>query len=281
MNTVLSLRRLYPLTFTLLALGAYAQTPPTLSIRENGPLVEVVFTGTHTLERADTIRGQWITLGNQTGLFTDPDSAVVDRRFYRINDGGVFSSNAVGYYRLGLPTGFSMIANQLTTFSDTVTNLFKSPPENAMIFKFKPATQSYTIVSYTEGEWQGGHPELTLAPGEGAFLATPTPFNQRFLGEIPMGRSITIPQGWSILSNPLPESGPLNLAPPNGLGFPIAEGDTIFRWNGVGYTIQSFSEGAWTGASTQPPVVRVGESFFFYRPTAPADIWNRNYTVGP
>ncbi|HMJ64716.1 MAG TPA: hypothetical protein VK615_05140 [Candidatus Binatia bacterium] len=279
MNIVLSLRRFYPLTFTVLALGAYAQTPG-LAIRENGALVDIVFTGTHTLERADTIRGQWITLGNQTDVYTDPDSAVVNQRFYRIHDGAVFSSNAVGYYRLGMPSGFSMIANQLTTFSDTVTNLFKSPPENTTLFKFKPATQGFTIVFYTEGDWQGGHPELTLGPGEGAFLATQTAFSQRFLGEVPMSRSVAIPQGWNLLSNPLPESGPLNLAPPTGLGFPIAEGDTIFRWNGVGYSIQTFSEGAWTGDSTQPPVVRIGECFFFLR-AGPATTWNRTYTVGP
>src|SRR5689334_5015048 len=118
-------RRLSLISFTLLALGVSAQTSPVLAIRENGARVDLVFTGTHMIEAAGEIAGPWVTLGSQTSPFSDPESATLERRFYRINDSGVFSANAVGYYRMNLCEGFSMIANQLNTFSNTITNVLK------------------------------------------------------------------------------------------------------------------------------------------------------------
>ena len=280
MNSVLSLRRLSAVTFTFLALGAYTQAA-SLAIRENGPLVDIVFTGTHTLERADTIKGQWITLGNQTDVFTDPDSGTVDQRFYRINDAGVFSSNAVGYYRLNICQGYSLIANQLNTFSNTITNLFRSPPDGTYVFKLNPASAVYIDLGFVDGVWEGNHPEATLNPGEGIFIRSPAAFVNRFLGEVPSTASVAVPRGWSILSVPLPEAGPIALVPPNGAGFPVAEGDQIwqFRCTSGTFRYNAFLDGAWEGDGSSPSVA-VGEAFFLYR-TAPATTWNRTFSVGP
>ena len=282
MNAVSSLRRLSAVTFTFLALGACAQAA-SLAIRENGPLVDIVFTGTHTLERADTIKGQWITLGNQTDVFTDPDSGTVNQRFYRINDGGVYSDNAVGYYRMNICQGYTLVANQLNTFSNTITNLFKSPPEGTYVFKLNPVSDVYADLGFVDGVWEGNHLEMTLYPGEGIFIRSPAAFVHRFLGEVLSIASVPVPVGWSILSAPLPEAGPVALAPPNGPGFPYVEGDQILQWNcsSGAYRYDIFLDGIWQGDdSGASPSVAVGEAFFLNR-SGSAWSWNRTFSVGP
>jgi len=284
MKALLSLRRLYPIPFALFALGAYAQTPPSLAIRENGAQVDLTFSDTHTLEATDSLGGQWTTLGSQTSPFTDPDSAALPRRFYRINDAGVFSANAVGYYRLDLCEGFSLIANQLDTFDNTVTNLFKSPPDLTEVYKYNPGTGTYRYMLFGGGEWFSSHLETTLNPGEGMWLRTPVAFTHRFLGNVPLNRCVPITVGWNLVSCPLPRAGRPEGEAPGGLGFPIGDADYIFRWNCSRdrFAYRVYAGGDWFGGTPEVPILNIGEAFWIYKePENGAAQWCGIFSVGP
>jgi hypothetical protein len=278
----------YPLSFlafTIMALGAFAQAP-TLAIQENGARIDLIFSGTHTIQGASTIHGPWSTLATTTGPFTDPDSATLSNRFYRINDAGVFSTTMVGYYRLNLCPNFSLIANQFSAEGgNTVSNILKTPPNNTQVYKFNPVTGGYSSMTFVDGAWEGNHLDLTANPGEGIFVYTPVAVTQRFLGEILLNSSIPINLGPNLISAAVPGAGPLDVAPPGGLGFPICNGDQVYQWvcGGSGYIASSFVDGAWEGdlGGARPNIV-IGEAFFLFRNgTCGGGTWNRTVTVGP
>ena len=66
----------------------------------------------------------------------------------------------------------------------------------------------------------------------------------------------------------------------NGLNLVAQEGDQIYMWNGVGYNIGSYSEGAWGGDFTASPQPNVGEAFWYVSTTAGRN-WSRTFSVGP
>jgi hypothetical protein len=255
----------------------------TLAIRENGDLVDVVYSGTHTIQAAPSIRGPWTTVHSSAGPFTDPASATNSVRFYRMMDepGPTFSVNAVGYYRLSLCSGFSLIANQLhAPGGNKISELFKSSPEGTRIYKFNPMTGGFVLAQFVDGEWD--NPDLELIPGQGAFLWS-SAASHRFVGEISMLATVAIPTGFSLISNPLPETGPVNLLPPNGMGLPIRDGTVIYQWNCAtqSFVISQFVDGQWDpGGSTVGPTVGIGEAFYFFNPGQPL-VWTRSFTVGP
>ena len=138
------------------------------------------------------------------------------------------------------------------------------------------------MLEYIDGEWGGGNLEMTLNPGEGAYLRTMMT-SHRFVGEVAMLATISIPVGFSLISNPLPEAGPVDLLPPDGMGLPIRDGTRIYQWNCAtqGFIPSEFADGLWNPAgSTVGPTVAIGEAFYFFNP-GPAMAWTRTFTVGP
>ena len=160
-----------------------------------------------------------------------------------------------------------------------------TPQDFASVYKYNRASGGYDSLTYVSTGWEGDSLNMTLNPGEGAFLGILSPFTNRFLGSVghfmSQSFSVPIPQGWSIVSCPLPQAGPLT--GPGGLGFPIQNGDQIFRYNCAsgGYISDLFLNGVWEGDSAgNPPMLGVGESFWLSR-TAPPGTWTRTFSVGP
>jgi hypothetical protein len=195
----------------------------------------------------------------------------------------VYSVNMVGYINQTIPTGFSMIANQLNASPDNkVTTLFPSPPSGTAVFKFNPATGGYVSITFLGGAWEGDDTDMTLAPGEGAWISTDTAFPTTYVGEVALTSTVALQPGFQIISSALPQSLPLTGAPPAGLGFPVANGDEVYQFNRAsgGYTANSYLGGAWEGDSEgQPPTPAIGESFWVR--TGAAKSWNRTFSVGP
>jgi hypothetical protein len=248
--------------------------PPdrTLVIRENGELVDLLYSGTHTIQSAPNLAGPWNTLTTPSSPYTDPASGTNQQRFYRMQDqpGPTYSLNAVGYYRINVCAGFSLIANQLNAQGGNMLgNVLKSPPERTEVYKFNPATGGYVSLSYLGGAWEGDELEMTLHPGEGAFLHSPVAHTHRFMGEVPLNASVAIMPGWNILSAPLPMSGRIDQ-----LGFPVRDGDCFYPYRcNLSYNIDCFLGGAWEGDSGgAPTIVAIGESCFFRSSTARS--WN-------
>jgi len=182
----------------------------------------------------------------------------------------VYSVNMVGYVNLTIPNGFSMIANPLNATTNTIAQLLPAPPEGTIVYKFNGT--SYAINSFNFGEWDV--PNQTLNPGEGCFIKNTSgaPFTNTFVGEVMVGNlTNAIPSGFSIRASQVPQAGQLDTI----LGFPVAEGDVVYKFNPgtQNYSIHSYDFGEWSAV----PTIAVGESFFVKK-LAPAN-WTRTFTV--
>jgi hypothetical protein len=179
----------------------------------------------------------------------------------------VYSVNSVGYINLNLPSGFSMIANQLNAADNHLSAILPNAEAGDTVFKWN-GTGFDSYISIGGGTWL---PDVELVPGEGAFIQVANPLTVTLVGEVPQGAlTLSMPAGLSIISSMVPQSAPLG-----SLGLPADAGDTIFAWNGSGYdSYISIGGGAWLPEDYAPAV---GESVFISRASA-AD-WVRNFSV--
>lgn len=190
----------------------------------------------------------------------------------------VYSINAVGYVNLTIPAGFSMIANPLNTTNNTVETLIPDPPFNTTVYKWDGT--AFQTALYL-GAWLGGN--ITLNPGEGAWINTPSVFTNTFVGEVVQSPNVTtalsnsIPAGFSIRSSIVPQAG---TADELGLTASLAATGqtTVYQWNATSGTYQTslfFGGGVgWLGAA---PSFGVGESFWLNSDTQVE--WTRIFTV--
>jgi hypothetical protein len=183
----------------------------------------------------------------------------------------VFSVNAVGFVNVVVPAGFSMIANPLNAPTNTIPALFAGVPDGTTIYKFDGT--SYSLNTLDLGEW--GLPTQTLLPGEGAFIRNPgtAPFTVTFVGEVMQGSlSNPLPANFSIKSSQVPQAGAVATL----LGFPAADGDTIYQFVSAqqAYVIHTLDLGEWSGGE---PNIAVGESFFSKK--VAAGNWTRTFSV--
>jgi hypothetical protein len=178
----------------------------------------------------------------------------------------VYSLNVVGYINQNMPSGFTLIANQLNTTNNTLQGLLANAPSGTQILKWNGA--GFNIRTKLGANWV---PNDTLNLGEGAFINLAAAYTNTWVGEVAQGNlTNTLPAGFSIVSSQVPAAEDLNT---NGLAASVAGGSQVLRWTGSGYTISTK-----LGASFIPnPTINVGESFFVN--TAAAASWVRNFTV--
>jgi len=187
----------------------------------------------------------------------------------------VYSVNVVGYINKALPSGFYMVANQLDNKTgNKAVELIPTPPNNTFIFKFNPSNGGYDTIDYVDGAWEGDDVNMTLNPGEGAFISSPATHNVTFVGEV-VKPDTSIPAGFSIRSSVLPQSLPLDQ-----LEFPASNNDFVFQFNPAngGYIVNDYIDGAWEGDNGgTAPTPAIGESFFISHQGA-ATTWHRTFT---
>jgi len=153
----------------------------------------------------------------------------------------VYSLNVVGYINVALPTGYSLVANQLAGSPDnTLNSVFGTNlPEGIQAIKWNPATQSfnpadtlYSAATAGTAGWYGGvngttPSTTTAAPGETVFILNQNPTtNVTFVGQVIQGtNAITLATGYSFLSLIPPivadvgTNGPLALPPSPGMQY--------------------------------------------------------------
>lgn len=188
----------------------------------------------------------------------------------------VYSVNVVGYINKALPKGFYMVANQLDNKTGNKTvDLFTAPPNNTFVFKFNPANGGYDTLNYIDGAWEGDDLNMTLNPGEGAFISSPAPHNVTFVGEVQLTSSVTIPPGFSIRSAVIPQNAPIDT-----MNYPPTNNEFVFQFNPAngGYIVNNYIDGAWEGDSGGvAPTPAIGESFFISHPGSTSATWNRTF----
>jgi len=103
----------------------------------------------------------------------------------------VYSQTIVGYVNMPFDAGVNLFGNpldntgQLPSGMNDLATLFPvsgqaSPPNGAQVALWNPATDAFGPSStFNNGSWSL---DLTLLPGTGAELITPTPFNNTFVG---------------------------------------------------------------------------------------------------
>jgi len=188
----------------------------------------------------------------------------------------VYSVNAVGYVNVVIPRGFSMFANPLKAADSKISALIPTAPAGTTIYKYNPATGGFAISSFDDldNAWLPD-PNITLTPGEGAFINGTAQFTNTFVGEVSTG-SLTnaMSAGFQIKSSQVPQEGRIDTV----LGFPPIPGATIYQFNNAtaGYVIASFDDldNAWLPAV---PTIKVGESFWVNL-TAAAN-WTRTFNI--
>jgi hypothetical protein len=204
----------------------------------------------------------------------------------------VYSVNMVGYINKTLPTGFSLVANQLNASPDNkITTLLPTPPNSTTVYKFNGST--YDSMIYVTGlGWDDGGTGVAATmkadPGEGVFIfvdptEAPSGLPITFVGEVQLNSTLNIGAGFQVVSSVLPQSLPLEGAPPAGLAFTPQNGDVVYRFNPATdlYLTDEFTQGlGWTGDSNgSAPTPQIGEAFFLNSATGGRS-WTRTFAVG-
>ena len=192
----------------------------------------------------------------------------------------VYSVNAVGFVNKTFQAnGFTLAANPLIATANTVAALFSGVPEGSAIFTFNPGTGGFDVNSFDFGAWF--NPNATLVPGQAFFFKNPTgtPYVNTFVGNVQQGTLTNqLNAGFSLVSSQVPQAGLLT----TDLGFPILEGDLVFKFNSstISYDVYSFVFGDWvgpTGTPGQQPTIDVAEGFFAKK--AVTATWSRTFSV--
>jgi hypothetical protein len=253
--------------------------PGSLSILETNDQIQLSFAGPQPVEVSPDLI-EWTAIGQQNSPYIDTNAAVLGKRFYRLHCEDAFSSNIVGFYRLNIPAGFSLIGNHLRLANERIVEIFSAPPDGTQVYPFNPPTGGYVLLQYVDGAWEGDDVNATLPPGRGVFIVAPQAFSKTMVGEVILNSTNRLLSGFTVPSSMLPQSLPLTGSP--GLNFPAAEGDQIFQYNPVtgGYRFSQYIDGQWEGDSGgNPPVPALGESFFVFK-NSPA-LWIQQRSVGP
>jgi hypothetical protein len=188
----------------------------------------------------------------------------------------VYSVNAVGYINLPVPADkLVLIANQLKTANNTLPEVLPVVPDGTQIFKL--GATGFQGYGY-EGEWDVT--TVTLPPGEGFFLKSPTATTITLVGEVPQGPlSTALKAGLNLVASQVPQAGGIQSV----LGYTPADGDQVYKWDITFQTYVSFGyEGEWSGPVATPPIapepaLAVGEGVFINK--LAAGTWSRTFSV--
>jgi len=190
----------------------------------------------------------------------------------------VYSLNVVGYYNVEVHADVSstkvMIANQLHTTNDVLSNILPGPyPDGTVFFYYAGSfTPSAWDTDNTPNSWDLDFP---LPPGTGGFITCPSHITLTFVGEVSQG-SLTnkLVRNAKRIVSPVP---PVQLTLSQ-MNLPAEDGDVVFQYRG------SYSPSAWdtdnTPASFDLDLTnRVGEGFFFQKGAGNLTNWVYNFTV--
>lgn len=189
---------------------------------------------------------------------------------------GVYSQNIVGYVNLVLQTGDNLIANQLVSTSDTLSNLFQSQiPDGSTFTKWDSLQDQFLPVStYHSGSGWDINYALTL--GEGGMFHSLTPFTNTFTGYVwpginlnsalpDFGQPVISSYGILLLSCLVPVN---NADFYEVVGRNPQNGESVTELNPVTqlYSTTTFLNGSWNNGA---PLLNLGQSAFFNLQSVP------------
>lgn len=179
-----------------------------------------------------------------------------------------------------IPAGYSTIANHYNRGSNTLNEVMPQALDGTLIYKWNFNTQTYESSTY-DGLLAAWSPNRTLAPGEGAFLYSPSTQTFVFTGQIPpapagVGRPLFAGKYFRSARWPAPSSfESVN-------GFSPAGGDRVLLYGSSANAFPTptsthvFSNGVW---SPLLPLLLPGKSAFVDLVALPSVIGATNKTV--
>jgi len=198
----------------------------------------------------------------------------------------VYSLNAVGYINVTLYPGFTMIADQLESGTNTINNLFPNTGgafDHFQVYKWTGSGFQTDTGSHLLGGWQNGG-VITFNPGEAAWIKNPTvnPVTNTFVGTVPQGTltvNIAGAGAFSMISSVVPQGGDLV----TNLGFTnFNNKDQIYVYNSSTSNYSTFNYSTLLGGfgAAGDPQLQVGQGFWYHTAaTAPAIVWSRTFSV--
>ena len=161
---------------------------------------------------------------------------------------------ASGYVNAMLGQRAQLIANPLSAKANRIDQVLTWAPEGTKLVTFDG--RNWLTNEYLQGAWT--FPEITLSPGEGALLLSPTNWLQTWVGGILQGElKVWIPTGGSLRSSLVLQSGKLSEV----LLFPKVAGTKIYNVNDSGQLVLRATCSD-TGWEPEEPTLTVGESFY-------------------
>jgi hypothetical protein len=206
----------------------------------------------------------WQQLGDYA--FTPPSMLVTDTvgpnvqaRFYRARMDTNYFGTHVGFIRQAIPAGYSMIGNQLDAGDNSLGAIFPGAADSTTVYKFDESAQQFLPNTMCGGAWMS--PAMTLNPGEGVIVWSPSAQTVEFVGQVRDAFHVRVEKQWCIRCLPVPQAGMLTSA----LQFPVGNsGDVIqvMTDTAAHYAVYT-SDG--TGWLPSEPSVRLGEAFWSWK----------------
>lgn len=269
---------------TLSASVQYTVTQPGITSSQRLPNGSFTWSAQGTVGRTNTVHVSsdlinWTLLTNivntsGTVTLVDPEAAIVGRRFYRVWAQSLFLSNVVGFAKVSVPSGYSILANQFIPATNKMSAVLNGVPGGTSLSKFRPVTGDFSINNFDPIFQEWLDPNQPFGNGDAGFILNPTTnaFEVVFHGQVPQGLlTLGLPSGYSMIASLLPQSGLIQTT----LGFPGGSGDTVFLYRDGRYRTSQYDPllGGWDFE----PNLKVGEGFFLFK-TGPTN-WLRSYSA--
>jgi len=163
-------------------------------------------------------------------------------------------------YSIDLKPGLNLIANQLDTGGNNLSEIMPVVPDGTVASKYDNASGLWLQSTFTAAGGGWGPATFNLNPGEGAFLLVTSNYTLTFTGKphIPV-LPINIPIGIAWLVSRQTH----DLATYEDIvGAPPADGALVYKWDNSNatYVTYSFTSNGWSGGLA--PTAAVGESMW-------------------
>ncbi len=182
----------------------------------------------------------------------------------------VYSQNIVGYVNKTVPHGkYILLSNPLNNGGNKVQDVIQST-EDLQLYHY--VNGAFASSAFAFGSWTEGG-DTVIAPGGGFFIQATGDNDAKitFVGEVAVGKTVSIPAGLSLISSALPQAGGLDT-----LEYPVGD-ETVYQFvlGSQAYAGTDSAFGAWAGAA---PSVAVAEAFFVNNGGDPKT-WTRTFKI--
>jgi len=188
----------------------------------------------------------------------------------------VTSVNVVGFKRLDLPAGLTLVSAPFVQVGDQVADVTlggafgDDTPEGTIIYLYTPGV-GYTTYTYVDGMgwvddfFTPGQETNVLYRGEGFWVRAPSAFTNAVAGEVPSSlnptNTVVLPSGLQLFSFGFPADTPVDQS-----GLNPTEGDIIYNYEGGTYTTYTYVDGmGWVDDLFSPVevVFMMGEAYWY------------------